>query len=132
MNYSLQRELVKDILKNRTDHPTADMVYSAARGRAPQISLATVYRNLKTLAESGEILTLETADNKLHYDGNVTGHSHFICKGCGRIFDVWATPRVPEELAQNGFTVTESKNVYYGFCGECAKKNSKKAGNRVK
>ena len=132
MKYSLQRELVKDILKNRTDHPTADMVYAAARERAPQISLATVYRNLKTLAESGEIVTLETADKKLRYDGKVNGHAHFICNCCGRIYDVWAPPRVPEELSQNGFTVTESKSVYYGFCGECAKKNSKKAGNRVK
>ena len=74
MKYSHQRVLIKEILKNRSDHPTADMVYDTAREREPQISLGTVYRNLKTLAESGEIDTLETVDKKLHYDGNVNKH----------------------------------------------------------
>lgn len=130
MKYSHQRVLIKEILKNRSDHPTADMVYDTAREREPQISLGTVYRNLKTLAESGEIDTLETVDKKLHYDGNVNKHGHFICTECGAIYDVWAKPSVPEELSSNSFTVAEAKCVYYGICNKC--KNRKKADNRVK
>ena len=62
MKFSHQRALIKEILKGRSDHPTADMVYAAARLREPSISLGTVYRNLKTLSENGEIDTLETVD----------------------------------------------------------------------
>lgn len=119
MKFSHQRALIKEILKGRSDHPTADMVYAAARLREPSISLGTVYRNLKTLSENGEIDTLETVDKKLHYDGNVNKHGHFICAQCYKIYDIWSKPEIPEELKVLGFTVMEAKSVYYGFCDKC-------------
>ena len=119
MKFSHQRALIKEILKGRSDHPTADMVYAAARLREPSISLGTVYRNLKTLSENGEVDTLETIDKKLHYDGNVNKHGHFICAQCYKIYDIWSKPEIPEELKVLGFTVMEAKSVYYGFCDKC-------------
>ena len=53
--YSRQRELIKEFLMTRKDHPTADMVYMNVRRMNPNISLGTVYRNLTRLAEDGEI-----------------------------------------------------------------------------
>ena len=84
MRYSKQRELVANVIKNRCDHPTADMIYSSCREIEPNISLGTVYRNLKLLADEGVIITLETEDKKVHYDGDMSRHSHFICKKCGK------------------------------------------------
>lgn len=119
MKYSHQRVLVKQILKNRCDHPTADMVYQTAREKEPLISLATVYRNLKLLSETGEIDTLETVDKKIHYDGNTDKHGHFICERCGAIYDIWSKPQPPAELIGQGFTVKDCKCVYYGLCKNC-------------
>lgn len=119
MNYSKQRNLIREILKGRTDHPTADMVYQTAREIDSQISLGTVYRNLKLLSESGEADTLETVDKKLHYDGNVDKHSHFICEKCGEIFDVWEKPDIPSALTDEGFIIKDCKCVYYGICKKC-------------
>lgn len=127
MKFSHQRALIKEILKGRSDHPTADMVYAAARLREPSISLGTVYRNLKTLSENGEIDTLETVDKKLHYDGNVNKHGHFICAQCYKIYDIWSKPEIPEELKVLGFTVMEAKSVYYGFCDKCKEKIAENA-----
>ena len=79
MRYSRQRELIIGIIKGRKDHPTADMIYNTARELEPNISLGTVYRNLKLLADEGVIITLETEDKRLHYDGDISRHSHFIC-----------------------------------------------------
>lgn len=119
MRYSKQRELITEIIKGRKDHPTADMIYNSARELEPNISLGTVYRNLKLLADEGVIITLETEDKRLHYDGDISRHSHFICNKCGRIVDLFRPAETPVELKDAGLTVTDEKCVYYGFCNCC-------------
>ncbi len=121
MRYSRQRELITDIIKGRCDHPTADMIYSSARRIEPSISLGTVYRNLKLLAEEGVIVTLETEDKRLHYDGDTSRHSHFICSGCGKIIDLFRPAKTPDELKEMGLRVASEKCVYYGLCPDCNK-----------
>lgn len=120
MRYSKQRDLVEKIMKSRFDHPTADMVYETAREHEPNISLGTVYRNLKSLSDEHIIDTLETVDKKIHYDGNKKSHIHFICTACGNIIDIYCRNDYPEEL--NGYIVSESKCVYYGICPDCYNK----------
>ena len=121
MRYSRQRELITDIIKGRKDHPTADMIYASARELEPNISLGTVYRNLKLLSEEGVILTLETEDKRLHYDGDISRHGHFICSGCGKIIDLFRPADTPSELKEMGVTVSSEKCVYYGLCTDCNK-----------
>ena len=45
LKYSRQRQVIKDFLMSRKDHPTADVVYMNVRQEYPNISLGTVYRN---------------------------------------------------------------------------------------
>ncbi len=119
MRYSRQRQLITDIIKNRCDHPTADMIYASARNLEPNISLGTVYRNLKLLESEGVIITLETEDKRLHYDGDVSRHSHFICSNCGKIIDIFKPAKTPSELAKMGLSVLGEKCFYYGLCADC-------------
>ncbi len=121
MRYSHQRELILSVIRGRCDHPTADMIYSSCREIEPNISLGTVYRNLKLLAEEGLIDTLETTDKKIHYDGDVKVHIHFICEKCGNIVDLFVAPPVPDALSQSDNVVTSGKCVYYGICSSCNK-----------
>jgi Fur family peroxide stress response transcriptional regulator len=123
MRYSRQREMITDIIKGRRDHPTADMIYSSARERDPNVSLGTVYRNLKQLTDDGVIITLETVDKRLHYDGDTSRHSHFICTDCGNIIDLFKPAKTPEELKELGLAVSGEKCIYYGLCAQC--QNSK-------
>ena len=51
LKYSRQRESIKEFLRTRTDHPTADAVYENMKLIYPNISLGTVYRNLSLLAD---------------------------------------------------------------------------------
>ena len=53
LKFSRQRESIRECLKNRTDHPTADAVYVTISKDYPKISLGTVYRNLNLLADMG-------------------------------------------------------------------------------
>ena len=121
MRYSHQRELIINIIKGRKDHPTADMIYLSARGLEPNISLGTVYRNLKLLADEKTIITLETEDKRLHYDGDTSRHSHFICEKCGKIIDLFEPIQTPKELKELGLTVNGEKCIYYGHCTDCEK-----------
>ena len=73
---SVQRELIRNNLAHRTDHPTADMVYQSIREELPNISLGTVYRNLRFLVDQGDALSLKLGDGKEHFDGNVNPYAH--------------------------------------------------------
>lgn len=121
MRYSRQRELVLNLVKASFSHPTAEEVYEQAKAVEPSISLGTVYRNLKCLAENGDLVTLETMDKKLHYDGHVDSHRHFICKKCGKIVDLYVKSEIPEELSDASFVVEDEKCIYYGVCSDCLK-----------
>ena len=122
MRYSRQREIVYGVLNGNKTHPTADAVYETAREKEPNISLGTVYRNLKMLADEGKIITLETRDKKIHYDADVSLHEHFLCDECGKIYDLFRVTDGRDKLAEEGFLVTDAKTIYYGICPECLKK----------
>lgn len=121
MRYSSQRELVLNTVRKSCNHPTADMVYASCRLSDPTISLGTVYRNLKVLEECNEIISIETSDVKLHYDGNLSKHCHFVCSKCGNIIDIMTTPRIPKAVRECG-KINTYKYVFYGICKDCQNK----------
>lgn len=122
MRYSRQREAIYEVLKNTKSHPDADWIYEQVRKTCPNISLGTVYRNLKSLSESNRLLTLETSKNSLHYDADTSSHSHFICRQCGAISDIYEVSDMAEKLIARGYGVDEEKSVFYGTCPDCAGK----------
>ena len=117
---SKQRDLIVEVLKSTCSHPTAEWIYEQARKKDPTISLGTVYRNLHLLCEIGQAIALETADKKVHYDGCVNNHRHFVCLHCGKVFDLAPSPvEQPTELLESGFTVNRESCVFYGACNDC-------------
>lgn len=86
--YSRQREAIAKDLASRKDHPCADDVYESTRKIFPNISLGTVYRNLKGLSADGKIISF-TVDGKEHFDGDTSNHCHFVCRNCHKIIDVF-------------------------------------------
>ena len=88
IRHSRQRDAIKAYLMSTVAHPTAEIVYEHLRKEFPNISLGTIYRNLNFLVEHGEALRLDCGDGFDHFDGNVSPHNHFFCRGCGQIFDL--------------------------------------------
>lgn len=121
-NYSKQREAILNELQNRCDHPTATQVYEGVKKVIPNISLGTVYRNLASLVESGEILSVAVGDGKEHFDGDKSFHLHLHCKCCGAIIDSRVQPDKIKGIARfDGFTPETSVCVVYGLCKNCNK-----------
>ncbi len=86
--YSRQREAVYTALRSVRTHPVAAEVYDLVRAEIPDISLATVYRNLSQLAQSGKALTITDEKGVVHFDGYVHPHNHLFCSQCHRVVDV--------------------------------------------
>ena len=129
MNYSRQRELIKREVKKDKVHPTADMVYASLKESNPTLSLGTVYRNLNLLSELGEIRKIPMPNSRDRFDGDVSEHSHVICKECGRVFDVSLDrlKDLDEEIErQSGFEVTSHELIVTGLCPECKNNKEKK------
>ncbi|MGN1317004.1 MAG: Fur family transcriptional regulator [Acutalibacteraceae bacterium] len=119
MRSSRQRDAVLNVLKSCCDHPTADIIYSRVKEQIPNISLGTVYRNLGQLQEEGLITIVESSDKKVHYEGNLEDHIHFLCKKCGVITDIFCKNEVPKIFENSGHLVESQKTVYYGICKDC-------------
>ncbi|HEY50491.1 MAG TPA: transcriptional repressor [Dehalococcoidia bacterium] len=120
-----QRKAIISVLKNTNSHPTADWVYHEVRKEIPNISLGTVYRNLKQLNDNGDILELNLSGTLSRFEGRTDNHYHFRCEKCGRIFDL--DEPVDEELdrkvaKKTGFRITHHQLEFRGLCQECQQK----------
>ena len=87
MRYSHQRETIRKIISSTNTHPTADWIFHQAKHKISNISLGTVYRNLRQLAEDGAIRTIYDG-SVARYDWNTESHDHLKCKECGDLVDV--------------------------------------------
>lgn len=126
LKYSRQRESIKDFLSMRTDHPTADIIYTELRETYPNISLGTVYRNLSLLEELGEIARISTGDGPDRYDGHNEPHYHFICTECHSVEDLeMKNMDHINAIAGQNFNGEIHGHIthFYGKCENCTKKN---------
>ena len=118
MNYSKQREIILNTLKTNVVHPTAEYVYEVLKKDNPNISLATVYRNLNQMAKLGMIKKIEGLEQSVHYDHNTHEHYHFICDKCKKVYDINASISYNEE--QHDFVVNGYDIVFHGLCKKCS------------
>jgi len=123
---TVQKQIILDVLKSFNTHPSVDELYAEIFKVHPSISKATIYRNVKQLADKGEILQLAVPNDVSRYDGCTDFHHHFVCDSCGGVFDVHAdcidATKEVFSLIQNkhGFKVDRSMTSFFGACSTCA------------
>jgi len=119
MRYSYQREIIKDIVCSTKSHPTADWVYKKSKNIIHDISLGTVYRNLKTLEEMGSIKTIHHK-GKIRYDGNTDFHQHFQCTKCSKIMDIDMAAEIKKNIIEQkyDFKVDDIDITIIGTCNK--------------
>ena len=76
-----KRNAILECLRSTDTHPSADMVHDMLRPDHPDISLATVYRNLALFKKQGLIQSVATVSGIERFDANTNPHVHFICSG---------------------------------------------------
>ncbi len=118
-----KRSAILSCLQRTTTHPSAEMVYEMLRAEHPDISLATVYRNLNLFKSQGLIRSLGTVNGTERFDAHTAPHVHFMCTGCGGVQDL---PEVdlPLALSQRAETaagchVESCQLTFTGLCRNC-------------
>ena len=121
---SKKRDAMLVMLRASKRHPSADQLYQQLKPDYPDLSLATVYRNLGQLCALGLVRRVGTVNGQERYDGETRPHSHFICNRCGCVTDLpWITPEegcVERLGVQYGFTVQDCEFIVRGLCKSCA------------
>ena len=120
-----KRNAILSYLQATNEHPLAEMVYMGVKQDCPDISLATVYRNLALFRDQGLVQCVGTVKGVERFDGNTAPHVHFFCTECGSVLDLpeVEAPAQLSEAVENG---TGGKvNMYHlsfvGICKNCRK-----------
>jgi Fe2+/Zn2+ uptake regulation proteins len=121
---TIQKIIVFETAKELANHPTADDVYAKVQRRHPNISRATVYRNLNSLAEDGRLLKI-LGNGVDRYDHNLHDHSHIECVHCKKFEDV--TISEMEQInhwveKETGYRLVKRDVVFMGKCPDCIEK----------
>ena len=118
-----KRSAILDCLMSTDLHPSAEMVYEMLHKDNPDISMATVYRNLSRFKDQGTITSIGTVNGKERFDGNTNPHVHFICSGCSAVLDMPGMEN-PQALCRDaanrsGYQVDGCALTFTGLCQSC-------------
>ena len=124
--HTWQRAAVRDLLEGGEEFRTAQQIHDQLREGEAKVGLATVYRALQTMAESGEVDVLRTPEGESAYRACSSGHHHhLVCRQCGYSIEISAH-EVEEWAASvarsNGFTDAGHEHEIFGLCASCAAK----------
>lgn len=123
-----QRQVILDHLEETPDFVSAQQLHTQLRVAGETIGLATVYRGLQWLADSGLVDAIRLTDGEVGYRRCSTEHHHhLICRRCGKTVEIsadrlenWAN----EVAAANGFHAPDHSVEISGICDDCWAANS--------
>lgn len=126
LKHSRQRQAIAEAFFAMGGHVPVDALVVRVRQGDPRVSVATVYRTMKLLAECGLAVPRHFADGQTRYEpatrAHADRHDHLICTGCGEIVE-FESERVSElqrRLARrHGFEVERRRVELYGRCARC-------------
>ena len=91
----------------------------------PMISRGTVYRNLKQLAENGNLYSIEIPGCANCYDHRCFDHYHARYINCCKVFDVdmdYVSDLEKRIKNPSDFAFTGYDLIFKGYCHECQEK----------
>ena len=113
-----------EALGRTSDFRSAQDLHADLREQGDSVGLATVYRALSTMVESGEVDLLRSDDGEARYRRCSTAHHHhLVCRDCGKAVEVEgpAVERWAERVAaEHGFTDVSHTVEVFGRCAECS------------
>lgn len=118
-----QRVAVAALLAGQPEFRSAQQIHAVLRSRGERVGLATVYRTLALMVESGELDTLLREDGETLYRRcGAQHHHHLVCRRCGRTVEI-AGPGVERwtraVAAEHGFTDVSHQLELFGVCAAC-------------
>jgi Fur family ferric uptake transcriptional regulator len=124
--FTPQRRLLLSVMRDAEKHLDAKELYRRASERNPNVSLATVYRNLRLFTEQGLINERHLGQAHCYYEMKRLGeHQHLVCEACGQVIE-FESPLIHKLVAEvqrkNNFSVTKVELYLEGHCHKCKEK----------
>jgi Fur family transcriptional regulator, peroxide stress response regulator len=122
--FTHQRQVIYRALMLAEDHPSPEGLYEQVRHEMPSISLATVYKTIKTFVELGLVREVSPEHATVRLDANLEPHHHFICLRCKVICDLREEDIEPVKLRRGlpkGFRAKRTAVEVLGLCDKCSR-----------
>lgn len=118
-----QRQVIYQTIASTPGHPSPEMVYARVRKKIPSISLATVYKNIRTFLDSGILQEVSLHHGSLRLETNDDPHHHLVCIRCKSIVDLSEDQLQPVQIngrVPHGFQVKRIAVDILGICKACS------------
>lgn len=119
-----KRTEIRDALTRINGFVTAQDLHAVMQRDGNPVGLATVYRALAGMAESGDLDTMQHPGGETSYRAcaKATHHHHLVCRACGRTVELELdeVERMCERLADvHGFQQLAHVVEINGLCPDC-------------
>ena len=119
-----QRLAVANVLSTFSDFRSAQEIHALLEESGEKVGLATVYRTLQLLADSGEVDVLRTEDGEAAYRRcSDSHHHHLVCRSCGATVEVGGptVERWTRAIAtEHGYRNISHSLEIFGTCAACS------------
>ena len=117
-----QRRAVLEAVAACSARFTVHELYERARRTYPKLGLATAYRTLELLQQTGSVRPLAGAGRPSYIRCHPGHHHHLVCLSCGSVeeTDLCAAPQAYELERRYGFTPETHEVDIFGTCARCA------------
>ncbi|MEK6275312.1 MAG: Fur family transcriptional regulator [Actinomycetota bacterium] len=117
-----QRQAVLDAIEATSGRFTALELFERARRSSPRLGLATTYRTLELLRQTGSLHALSGEGRPAYVRCRPEHHHHLVCLSCGSVEDteLCATPSQRDLTRRHGFQAKSHELEIYGTCRRCA------------
>ncbi len=119
-----QRQAVVRVLEDQDVFRSAQDVHAELAARGDSVGLATVYRNLQALVQSGSVDSVRSVDGEVLYRlcEKPGHHHHLVCAKCGRTKE-FSLENLETELSAvaraQGYRLTDHELELFGICSSC-------------
>ncbi|MHB8280423.1 MAG: Fur family transcriptional regulator [Candidatus Humimicrobiaceae bacterium] len=89
LKFTPERRLILEGILSFPGHFDVKRLYDKLHRKSKDISLATIYRSLPYLVNSGLVKGVMRCQNRIQYEMNFgyPHHDHLICINCGKVFE---------------------------------------------
>jgi Fur family ferric uptake transcriptional regulator len=136
LKQSRQRDAVAEAFFATPGHVSAEELVDRVREVDARVSVATVYRTLKLLGESGLAVPRHFGEGQTRWESAVgrEHHDHLVCTRCGAILE-FANDEIERLQAlvarRHGFEVESHRLELYGQCAACRQRGAGARGAQL-